>query len=232
MKTYQLSDLTQAQLLEATTLDEKGVSHYPWLDVADISLTSEEQLLVDVTKARLSQGETMLMNEATIWARGIYPLLILAERGQIRAWAEVALSSTFSDVKLTGTADGVLARVIGGIVRTPYLVTLEAKRSVEAKNPQFQFLGQLLVAAKLNWQGRSDAKQNMEDDTPQEIFGCYTIGDVWTFARATVQGLDESGNSGATKPLMTVETSREFVERLEAETILKILKKIVARYEN
>lgn len=228
MRTFQLSDLTEAQLLEVISLDEKGVSEYPWLDVSEIMIPSEEQNAIDIIKARLQKGETMLMNEATIWARGIYPLLVLAERGQVQAWAEVSLVSNFSDVKLTGTADGVLAKVVGGIVRMPYLlVILEAKRSIEAKNPRIQFFGQLLVAAKRNWQ----AQPNATLDGVTEIFGCYTIGDVWTFARATVQRLGVEGETSAEKPLMSVETSREYIERLEAEEILKILKKIIACYE-
>jgi len=196
MKNFQLSELTEAQLLEIISLNEKGVSHYSWLDV-----------------------------------RGIYPLLILAERGQIQAWAEVSLASNFADVKLTGTADGVLAKVVGGTVRTPYLVIVEAKRSIEAKNPRIQFFGQLLVAAKRNWQARANSTLETASETTSEIYGCYTIGDVWTFARATVQGLETEGETKAEKPLMIVETSREYVERVEAETILKILKKIIDFYE-
>jgi len=197
MKTYPLGDLTEAQLLEVISLHEKGTRDYPWLDVSEISISSDEQIAIDQIKARLSKGNTTLMNEATIWARAIYPLLLLAEREQIEAWAEVSLAHTFGEIELSGTADGVLAYVIAGILRTPYLVTLEAKRSIEAKNPRIQF------------------------------FGCYTIGDVWTFARATVNGLDNETQ----KPIMTVETSREYVERVEAETILKILKKIVMSHD-
>ncbi|MEM7538829.1 MAG: hypothetical protein AAF639_42110 [Chloroflexota bacterium] len=223
MKTYPLGDLTEAQLLEVVSLNEKGTADYPWLDVSEISISADEQADINKIQTRLARSQTTLINEATIWARGIYPLLILAERDQIEAWAEVSLSSMFVDVKLTGTADGVIAKVIAGIMRTPYLVTLEAKRSIEAKHPRIQFYGQLLVAAKLNWQAQTQSSP----DSSMEIFGCYTIGDVWTFARATVDGIDK--DSG--KPLMTVETSREYVERVEAATILKILKKIIAHYQ-
>lgn len=219
MKTYQLGDLTEAQLLEVISLQEKGTTNYPWLDVSEISISSEEQISIDQIKARLSRSKIMLMNEATIWARGIYPLLLLAEREQIEAWAEVSLNRAFVDVRLSGTADGALAYVIAGVLRTPYLVTLEAKRSIEAKNPRIQFYGQLLVAAKLNWEARPDSSVS--------VFGCYTIGDIWTFARATVDGFDDETQ----KPLMTVEMSREYIERFEAETIVKILKKIVMSYE-
>jgi len=223
MKTYPLGDLTEAQLLEVISLHEKGTRDYPWLDVSEISISSDEQIAIDQIKARLSKGNTTLMNEATIWARAIYPLLLLAEREQIEAWAEVSLAHTFGEIELSGTADGVLAYVIAGILRTPYLVTLEAKRSIEAKNPRIQFYGQLLVAAKLNWEAKAEAQL----DSSTDIFGCYTIGDVWTFARATVNGLDNETQ----KPIMTVETSREYVERVEAETILKILKKIVMSHD-
>ena len=219
MKTYPLAELTEAQLLEIVSLKEKGTANYPWLDVSDIAIPADEQTDINKIQTRLSRSQTMLINEATIWARGIYPLLILAERDQIEAWAEVSLASIFSDIKLTGTADGVIARVVAGIMRTPYMVTLEAKRSIEAKNPRIQFYGQLLVAAKLNWQARTQSSPVSRI----EIFGCYTIGDIWTFARATVDGIDQSDK----KPLMSVETSREYVERVEAATILKILKKIV-----
>jgi len=178
MKTYPLADLTEKQLLEVISLHEKGTADYPWLNVSEISIAPDEQNAVDQIKARLSKSQTTLMNEATIWARAIYPLLLLAERDQIEAWAEVALAHTFGDIELSGAADGVLAYIIAGVLRTPYLVTVEAKRSIEAKNPRIQLYGQLLVAARLNW-GTNAADQ---PDSTTEIFGCYTIGDVWTFA--------------------------------------------------
>ena len=163
------------------------------------------------------------MNEATIWSRAIYPVLLMAESRSVQAWVQVSLTAIFSDIKLTGVADGILARVIAGVMRAPYLVTLETKRSIEAKNPRIQFYGQLLAAAKLNWLNREDPNAG----ETQEIFGCYTVGDVWTFARATVQGLATDDQ----KPFMHVQTSREFSSRMEAETILKILKKIISLYE-
>jgi hypothetical protein len=54
------------------------------------------------------------------------------------------------------------------------------------------------------------------------MFGCYTIADSWTFIRAEVECIDGD------KPLMRLEISREYVEKLEAETIARILKKIVS----
>lgn len=216
MKKIQLSELTRAQLLKIITLDEKKITQAPWLDITDVSLSSDEQTAIDIIKARLLRDDPELMNEATIWARGIYPLLILAERGKIRAWAEVSLSADFSDTILSGTADGAFANSVGGVVELPYFVILEAKRTLESKNPRIQFYGQLLTAAKLSWQ------QNPQAIT--EIFGCYTIGDLWTLGRATIHGMD------AEKPHMIVEYSRSYMEQIEAETILKVLKNIIARY--
>ena len=67
-----------------------------------------------------------------------------------------------------------------------------------------------------------NGQQNHE--TVQEIFGCYTICDTWTFAHGSVQAFE------ADQPVMTIEFSREYVEKIEAETILQILKFIVAKH--
>ncbi|MCY7320294.1 MAG: hypothetical protein LH660_00425 [Phormidesmis sp. CAN_BIN36] len=58
-----------------------------------------------------------------------------------------------------------------------------------------------------------------------EIFGCYTIADTWKFLRAEIENIDTE------QPTMSLEYSREYVEKLETETIFKILKTIVARYQ-
>ncbi len=58
----------------------------------------------------------------------------------------------------------------------------------------------------------------------QEIFGCYTIADVWTFVRAKISEIDSD------RPVMVIENSREYSENWEAEMILKILKSIVGGY--
>ncbi|NEQ98602.1 MAG: hypothetical protein F6K30_18085, partial [Cyanothece sp. SIO2G6] len=73
----------------------------------------------------------------------------------------------------------------------------------------------LLAAARLNWQ--------QHNDDPQEVFGCYTIADSWTFLRAEVHQLDSE------KPTLWIEFSREYVEKLEAPRILQILRHIVSR---
>lgn len=90
-----------------------------------------------------------------------------------------------------------------------------AKRGIEGKNPRFQLYGELLAAARLNWE--------QKQKTQALIWGCNTVADTWTFIRAIVEEIDSS------EPKMTIESSREYVEKLEAETILKIMKQIVSK---
>ena len=94
----------------------------------------------------------------------------------------------------------------------------ETKRGLNAPNPQFQLYGEMLAAAWLNW--KSDAK------TDQEIFGCYTVADSWTFVHGIV------GDIETEKPTFTVELSKTYNGVWEAERIVQILKSIVAKYVN
>ncbi len=215
MKTLTLSDLSASDIKTIAQICEKGIAAYEWIDTAQTALTDAEKIQIANITVRLLNYKTSLMNEATIWARAIYPLLALAERDNIQAWAEVSLRAQYPHVELQGIADGVLGDSITGTLETPYLMVVEAKRGLESQDPRFQLYGHLLVAARLNW----------EDDqkSVQEVFGCYTISDSWTLMRAIVQNVDSD------RPQMTLESSREYVEKIEAETILKILKQIVDR---
>ncbi|BAP54503.1 hypothetical protein THII_0206 [Thioploca ingrica] len=69
--------------------------------------------------------------------------------------------------------------------------------------------------AHLNWEN--------DGNEPQEIFGCYTIADSWKFLRVEMVGITTD------IPTMRIEYSREYVEKLEAEIIFKILKRIVSK---
>jgi hypothetical protein len=214
MRLLRFSELTAADIRTIATVRELGTAPYPWTVVDQIALTPTEQIQVDSIASRLLYYKTSLMNEATIWARAIYPLLVLAERDDIQAWAEVSLRARYAHVELYGIVDGVLGRGITGVVESPYLIVMEAKKSLDAQDPRFQLYGQILAAAHLNWRN---------DQQPvQELYGCYTISDSWTFVRARVEQIDSD------LPLMTLEFSREYVEKIEAATILKILKNIVA----
>jgi len=127
----------------------------------------------------------------------------------------VSLKARYPTFEVEGIADGALGRSFGGRLQCPYLVVVETKRGIEGQNPIGQLYGQLLAAARLNWQ------RNQGD--PQEMFGCYAIADSWTFIRAEVAGLDTK------RPGLRVESSREYMEKVDAETILKLLKTIVTR---
>jgi hypothetical protein len=78
-------------------------------------------------------------------------------------------------------------------------------------------MGQLLAVARLNWEYNS---ANL-----QEIYGCYTIADIWKFIRAEIEEIELK------RVKMELEFSREYSAKLEGETILRILKKVVAQYQ-
>ena len=58
----------------------------------------------------------------------------------------------------------------------------------------------------------------------QEIFGCYTVADSWTFVYGIVNEIETE------KPKLTVELSKTYNGVLEAEHIVQILKSIVGKY--
>ncbi|MEZ4866481.1 MAG: hypothetical protein R3C14_34500 [Caldilineaceae bacterium] len=216
MKSLKFSELAASDIRSIVTVHEMGVASYSWTQVDQLPLTSDEELQLRNITSRLLYYQTNLMNEATIWARAIYPLLVLAEQDDIQAWAQVPLRARYPHVELYGVVDGVLGHGITGVIESPYLIVMEAKKSLDIQDPRFQLYGQLLAAAHLNWENNQAPRQ--------EIYGCYTISDSWTFVRATVE--EFTGE----RPTMTLEFSREYVEKIEAATILKILKQIVATH--
>ncbi len=213
MTTLTLGKLSLKDLQNQVNLISKGLGHYGWLQTDEIPLSELEQSQLQILQTRLTTTRTHLLNEATTWARVIYPLLLLAERDTIQAWSEVPLAANYPTFALEGIADGVLGGSIDGYLQSPYLVVVEAKKGLDASNLQFQLYGQMLAAAWMNWQA------NRQE--PQQIFGCYTISDSWTFFRAEVSQFESE------RPELVIESSREFGERLEAEAILKILKNLV-----
>ena len=210
------SSITLEDLKSVIHLQEGTIGRYDWNEVTSIALTDQEQRRVTEVSAYLLDRDTTLMNEATVWGKAIFPLLTLAESENVEAWAEVMLRAQYELFALEGLADGVLGRSVIGRVEAPYLVVVEAKKGIEAQSPVYQLYGQLLAAAHLNWE--------LDGEAVQEIFGCYTIGDVWKFVRAEVSGIKSD------RPTLKTEYSREYVEKLEAETILKLLKGIVLRH--
>jgi hypothetical protein len=211
-----LSKIKPAELKSLIAIEERGIAAYPWLNIDTIALSDTDQQQIDRLRNRLLNERTLLMNEATVWARAIYPLLLLAEQDAIQAWAEVELSAQYKNFSIAGIADAVVGQCIEGELKMPYLIVVEAKRGLEAENPKYQLYGQLLAAAYLNWQTHAGERQI--------IFGCYTVADTWTFVRAEVSGFETE------RPILNLESSRDYVEKLEADTILKILKRILALF--
>lgn len=217
MKRLSFVELTAADIRDIATIQEHDIAPYPWTQVDALLLSDEEQTQIAYISSHLRYADTVLMNEATLWSRAIYPMLMLAEHQPVQAWAQVALRAHYPHIELHGFVDGVLGRGIVSVTETAYyLVVVEAKRGLESQDPRLQLLGQLLAAARLNWEHNQHPLQ--------EVFGCYTIIDTWKFVRAVVQHLDSD------TPMMTLEPSREYAQKLEAESILKILKRIVTTY--
>jgi hypothetical protein len=207
------ANLTRANLNEIVTLQEQGIDDYPWLQV-DQPPTEIQHQRLQYLQTDLLKCQVQLLNEATVWSRAIYPLLLLTERRGIQAWSGVPLKASYSQFEVDSIADGVVGHGVSGGIEAPFLVVVEAKKGIEAQNPLFQLYGQLLAAAHLNWQKRGQ--------DPQEIFGCYTIADCWTFLRGEVRGL------ASDKPTLYLECSREYMEKLEAVKIFQILTQIVS----
>lgn len=211
-----LDDLARLARLESHDegFEAQGVGDEPLDDDA------REQLRYLAKKLAATRPTTL--NEATIWSRAIYPLLELAETEQVRAWAEVPLAAKdpFSDAELAGVVDGVLAPdgVLAGAPGQPFLLVVEAKRGMDGVDPRPQLIGALLAVV---WSelGRGSAPT-------AESFGCFTVGDIWTFVRAEARVLPDG-----TPPrlAMTLSWSREYAERTEADAILRLLRHVTRR---
>lgn len=212
------SKLSLADLKRIVHIKENGIRDYPWTQVDSLTLNPREQERLTDLEQMLDADPVHLLNESTIWSRAIYPLLQLSEQGDVRALAGVPIQASYGHFSLEGIADGVIGKSITGRIEVPYLVMVETKRGVEGQNPIAQLYGELIAAARLNWE------DNGED--PQEMFGCYTIADSWTFVKALVSEIDSD------RPTLHIEHSREYSEKTNAAKILKTLKSIVARHHS
>lgn len=213
MKTYAFNALTTAVLTEVAVIRREPSQPGFWDDLARRELPESDRSALGLVTAKLRNYKSHRANEATVWARAIYPLLVLAERGSICAFSMVPLAATFGDVELRGEADGALAESIDEDVGLPYVVVIEAKRGLSGTDPLPQLFGAMLCAGRLNEVGGRPLS---------EIFGCYTIADVWTFVRGRFDWSQP-------KPVMSVTSSREYAEKTEAEAILAILASIVGK---
>ncbi|RKU05467.1 hypothetical protein C6501_19610 [Candidatus Poribacteria bacterium] len=215
METYIFSQLTEEILKTLVTLNEKYVAPEEW-EKMQIALTAEECRRLEDIKSTLYRRHLVVMNETTLWARAIYPMLMLAEQGHIQAWSSVPLKAVYPAFVLEGEADGALAPSLGGRIQPPYLIVHEAKRGLHAPDPLHQLCGEMLAAAWLNWE-----KEQMLE---HEIFGCYTINDSWAFVRGVVSDIETD------KPTFTLEFSPDYNGILDAEQIVQLLKYIVTKH--
>ena len=223
METYTFSQLTEETLKKLVTLNEKNIAPAEW-EKMQVALTEEESRRLDDIKTTLRHRHLVVMNETTLWARAIYPMLMLAEQGHIQAWSGVPLKASYLTFELEGEADGALAPAIGGRIQPPYLIVHQAKRGLHAPDPLYQLCGEMLAAAWLTWQKNSGTDVNSDSGTEQEIFGCYTVNDSWVFVRGIVSDIETD------KPTFTLEFSPDYNGILDAEQIVQLLKFIVAKH--
>lgn len=215
METYIFSQLTEETLKTLVTLNEKYVAPEEW-EKMQIALTAEECRQLEELKSKLRHRHLLVMNEATLWARAIYPMLMLAEQGNVQAWSSVPLKATYPAFTLEGDADGALAPSLGGRIQPPYLIVHEAKRGLHAPDPLYQLCGEMLAAAWLNWERAPNPNQ--------EIFGCYTVNDSWAFVQGAVRDIETD------KPTFTLEFSPDYNGILDAVQIAQLLKYIVTKH--
>jgi hypothetical protein len=209
-----LSQATLDDLRSVADLDDRGLCDPPWEAWAGDTLTPDEDAAVRDVVRRLRRTDATLINEATVWARVIYPLLVLAERDGVQTWSQVALSATIADAELIGVVDGAFGRPVAGVLEAPWLLVVEARRGVDATSPRVQLYGELLASAALNHRRHPQAAHTVD--------GCTTVADTFTFVRAEVSALDTP------RPSLRVWSSREYTAKSEAPAILAVLKRIVA----
>jgi hypothetical protein len=216
MRRILFTQLTREDLEALVKLTEQGIHRQPWEELAKGELSETEHRIIDHVTAGLRRFSPSLVNEATVWGKAIFPLLTLAEVEGLVAQAEVPLVARIGDVELAGNADGAFGTPISGELRAPFLIVVEAKRGIEGNNPVTQLYGEILAAAWLS--AKATGRHT------QRLYGCYTVADTWTFVRTDIDALDTD------QPTFVAVASWEIDERLEAATIVKILKSIVAEH--
>lgn len=217
-----LTSLTLDDIARLAALESRGVTLDPWGAAVDLL---DEAALVQLRylTGKLAKAQPMMLNGATIWSRAVYPLLELAETDRIRAWAEVPLVARdpYTDTELGGIVDGVLAPegVLAGAPGLPFLLVVEGKRGMDAADPRPQLLAAILAVL---WTEVAHAGEA----APAEAFGCFTVGDIWTFVRA-----EAVARAAGSVPRLgvTLSWSREYAERAEADAILGVLRWITRR---
>jgi hypothetical protein len=213
MRLLNFSKITIDDLSTLADIDDRGATDEPWNSLARGELSAPVRQAIEHVVAGLRRFPPGLVNEATIRARVVVPLLTLVEIDRVAAYADVPLSARLPHVELTGVADAALGQPFAGELRAPFLIVVEAKRGIEAHNPVPQLYAEMLAAAWMNAQGSAPREAR--------VFGCYTVGDCWTFVRMSARDLDTE------RPKLSVCTSAEYGTRTEADTIVRTLQSIV-----
>ncbi len=214
MSRITLSQITDDTLRTLVTLRERRFQPELWNSLAAPLDDTDRQELTLLHRFIRDRSLTRL-NEATLWSRVIFPLLMMAEAPPAEAWAGIPIRAEFPAFVLEGVLDGVIGISLSGNLPRPFFVVAEAKRGMEAGDSQPQLFAELIAVARTNWE--------VVNTVPQELLGCYNVGDYWTFVHAQADGLDTE------RPTLEVTVSREYAARVEAKTVLGLLKGIVLR---
>jgi hypothetical protein len=89
MRRLPFTDLSFEDLAGLVDFKDQGTHRQPWEDLARGDLTEGEQRQIDYVVAGLRRFKPSLVNEATVWGRAIFPLLLLAEVEGVEAQADV-----------------------------------------------------------------------------------------------------------------------------------------------
>ena len=82
------ADLSLATLKTIVNFTERGIVPAHW-EKMQLAIAPNERQQIEQIVSYLLNYQLTLMNEATIWSRAIYPLLLLAEVDSIQAWAQI-----------------------------------------------------------------------------------------------------------------------------------------------
>src|SRR5262249_40290182 len=141
MRSYLFKDLNAATLPEIAVIRYEPMQPGVWEELARKELGERDRLALGLLVDKLLNYKTVRANEATLWARAIYPLLVLAEREDVRAFSLVSLAAKLDDVEIHGEVDGVLASSVDDQIDLPFLVVVEAKRGISGTDPVAQLVG-------------------------------------------------------------------------------------------
>src|SRR5580700_832893 len=101
MRRLPFSEVTHGDLTSLVHLDNRGIRREPWDELARGELAPAEQRIIEYVTAGLERFRPSVVNEATVWARAIFPLLALAETEGVEAQADVPLTARIGEVELT-----------------------------------------------------------------------------------------------------------------------------------